>query len=437
METFVLLLFAAALLLCVIANLPLLIALVAGYIIFFSYGIYKKKTADELLRMSLSGIVTVKNVLILFIMIGMLTALWRMAGTIPAIVTYSSGFVKPSVMVLMAFLLNCLVSFLTGTAFGTSATMGVICMTIAVSMNMNPVFVGGAILSGVFFGDRCSPVSTSALLVAELTGTDIFKNIRLMMRTCLVPFLATCLVYIVLGQLTETAAYVDGGVGELFARQFKLGFLPLIPALLILVLSAFRVKVKMTMFLSILTAFVLSLLYQNRGIADILYAMVMGFQSSDPDVAAMLNGGGIRSMLNVTAIVCLSSCYAGIFEGTGLLDKLKIRMKAQSEKTSAYGCILGTSAAASLIACNQSLAIMLTHQVCNGLEKDNQKFAIILENTVVVVAALVPWSIACAVPLTSVSAPLTSVFAACYLYFLPLWNYYVTVRQSRSMRKAA
>lgn len=178
MESLVLALFVLTLIGCAILNQPLLLALLIGYFIFSLYGIIKKNSVTQMLKMSVSGISKVKNILILFIMIGMLTALWRTAGTLPTIVSYSAGMIRPSIMVLMAFLLNCLVSFLTGTSFGTVATMGVICMTMAASMNLNLVIVGGAILSGIYFGDRCSPVSSSALLVAELTKTDIFENIQ-------------------------------------------------------------------------------------------------------------------------------------------------------------------------------------------------------------------------------------------------------------------
>ena len=40
----------------------------------------------------------------------------------------------------------------------------------------------------------------------------------------------------------------------------------------------------------------------------------------------------------------------------------------------------------------------------------------------VVVAPLVPWSIAGGVPLASIAAPTASIFFACYLYLLPLWR---------------
>lgn len=46
--------------------------------------------------------------------------------------------------------MNCLVSFMTGTSFGTAATMGVISMTIAGTAGANPVISGGAVISGCF-----------------------------------------------------------------------------------------------------------------------------------------------------------------------------------------------------------------------------------------------------------------------------------------------
>ena len=51
--------------------------------------------------------------------------------------------------------------------------MGVITLSIGETLGISPLYSGGAILSGTYFGDRMSPVSTSALLVSVLTGTDI------------------------------------------------------------------------------------------------------------------------------------------------------------------------------------------------------------------------------------------------------------------------
>lgn len=428
MESLVLALFVLTLIGCAILNQPLLLALLIGYFIFFLYGIIKRNSVIQMLKMSVSGISKVKNILILFIMIGMMTALWRTAGTLPTIVCYSTGMIRPSIMVLMAFLLNCLVSFLTGTSFGTVATMGVICMTMAASMNLNPVIVGGAILSGIYFGDRCSPVSSSALLVAELTKTDIFENIRRMFKSAMVPFVATCVVYTVLGLFMGQDAAVATDIQGLFAQGFRLGWIPLLPAVLILVLAVLKVDVKISMFLSILASFVISLLVQQVEVKQVAQSLIWGYHSTNPAIAAMLNGGGVMSMVQVAAIVCLSSSYAGIFEGTGLLKHLKEKMEQFGERTSAYGCVLGTALVTVMIACNQSLPIILTSQICDTVEPDEQKLAIDIENTAVVLAPLIPWNIAGMVPLATISVPTVSILAACYLYMIPLWNWYVSGR---------
>ena len=315
-ETAVLVVFAVTLIGCILAGIPILAALALGYLIFFAYTLSRGYTVRDILGMSWKGIKTAKNILITFLLIGMLTALWRAAGTIPAIVSYCAGLMNPSVMILMAFLLNCLVSVLTGTAFGTAATMGVICMTMAKAMGCNEILTGGAILSGVFFGDRCSPVSTSALLVSELTHTNIFDNIRLMVRTAIVPLILTCAFYGVCGIAFPAAEAGNLSLTESFSGVFHLGLIPILPAVVIMVLSLFRVQVRMAMLASIMTALGVCLFWQHTDLFLIVEILVNGYQSLDPSISSMIDGGGIMSMVRVALIITISSSYSGIFEET-------------------------------------------------------------------------------------------------------------------------
>lgn len=421
MEVLTLGLFCGTLLLCILLGYSILYALVIGFLIFLLYGTHKGFSWKELAQISFTGVKTVKNILMTFLLIGMLTALWRAAGTIPVIVCYATQLIRPSIFLVMTFLLNCGVSVLTGTAFGTAATMGVICTTMAAAMQVNPVLVGGAVLSGVFFGDRCSPVSTSALLVSELTKTDIFRNIRNMVSSALIPFLGTCGVYTLLGFVSNPTGTIPN-LQALFGRAFSLHWVALLPALTILLLSYWKVPVKRAMLVSILTALPICVLVQGVPLSELVPLILTGYKSPDTEVAAMLNGGGITSMIHVAAIVCLSSAYSGIFQKTGLLNGAKHAISALSVRTTPYTATLCTSVLASMVACNQTLAVILTHQLCGDLEPEQEKLALTLEDSAVVVAPLVPWSIAGAVPLASIGAPTISILAACYLYLLPLWR---------------
>ena len=435
MEWMVLGLFCAGLLLCIVLDFSILYALGAGLVLFWLYGKYKGFSWGELFAMSLSGVKTVKNILITFLLIGLLTALWRDAGTIPVIVCYATRLIRPSIFLLMAFLLNCGVSVLTGTSFGTAATMGVICATMANTMGIDLVLVGGAMLSGVYFGDRCSPVSTSALLVAELTGTNIFRNIKGMIRTALIPFLITCGIYTLIGVFTSGSGQVPD-LQALFGREFTLTWVALLPAVVILVLSAMQVNVKTAMTLSILTALPISLLVQGTTLDQLPALLVTGYKAADPEVAAMINGGGITSMIRVACIITISSAFSGIFRSTGLLDSIKQVIARLAACTNPFAATLCTSVAAGMIACNQTLTIMLTNQLCEDLEPDNQKRAMDLENTAVVVAALVPWSIAGGVPLASIGAPTTSILFTFFLYLLPLWRLAVECTGRKMVKQA-
>lgn len=430
LEILVMLAFVMILMTCVALDISIVSALAAGYFIFFFYGMKQGHGAKKVFMMSVSGIKTVKKLLITFLLIGMVTGLWRAAGTIPVIIIYASKLIHPSAFILITFLLNGLVSVLTGTSFGTVATMGVICMTMARAMGIDPLFVGGAIISGIFFGDRCSPVSTSALLVSELTQTDLYENIRGMIKTAMVPTILTCLIYLGVG-------IFSGGNGEimnmetLFARSFYLHWSLVLPALAILILAAFRVKVKQTLGVSIVLAAVLALAVQKTEPFEVMKTMLSGFESPDPELAAMMNGGGVFSMVRTAVIVGLSSSFSGIFEGTGLLTSMKQYVARISKKATPFGATLIVSVMTSMISCNQTLATILSHQLCRDVESDNKEMAMDLENTVIVIAPLVPWSIAGAVPLAAIAAPTASLLAACYLYLVPDWNMLVHVKKTK------
>lgn len=432
LEIAVLLAFVAGLCICLSMGASILWALAAGYVIFCGYGWIRGYRVGQLLRMSFNGVKTVKNILVLFTLIGVITALWRAAGTIPVIVFWASSLIRPSAFLLITFLLNCLVSVLTGTSFGTGATMGVICMAMANAMGVSPFYTGGAILSGIYFGDRCSPVSSSANLVCVLTGTDIFDNMRGMIRTSLIPLALSCVIYYVVGQALPASGNAME-VETLFADSFRLHAAAVLPAAAILILSAFKINVKKTMAVSIGLAVLLCLFLQSFSLPQVVKMAIFGYRAPTPELAEMMDGGGLVSMIRVAVIVSLSSSYAGIFEGTGLLNSIRNRIAALSRRITVFGGVLAVSAITSMIACNQTLAIMLTYQLCRDTEPDAGQFALDLENTAVVISPLIPWSIAGAVPLAAVGAPVSSMMVACYLYLLPLCQ--LAVRVWREKRK--
>ena len=418
-------LFSLSLIICLLLKFSIVYALIIGYIIFISYGLIKGYNLKVLVKKSFEGMLTVKNILLVFILIGMITVLWRASGTIAFIVYMGSKLISPSILILITFLLCAMLSLLIGTSLGTAATIGVICFSIGKTMGINPYYIGGAVLSGIYFGDRCSPMSTSALLISELTKTNLYTNIKMMIKTSIIPFIVTCVFYLFLG-FKSTISPVSVDVTEIFKQNYNLNIVVIIPAILIIVLSLLKINVKKTMLISIVVSFIIAMFIQKESVVSLIKYCIFGYNNSNQELNLMMKGGGILSMINVGLIVGISSSYSGIFKETKILVPLKEYLKGFSEKTSNYFVIFLSSIISGAIACNQSLGIILTNELSEELV-DKQKRAIILENTVVLLAGLIPWNTAMVVPLRTLDVGIMSGFFAFYLYFLPLWNLIVGI----------
>lgn len=105
LEISVMVLFATCILACILSGHSLLLALLFGYCLFFGYGLKRNYSWQELLGFSWEGISTIRNILLTFILIGVITAMWRSSGTVAIIVYHAMDLISPDCMVLMTFLL--------------------------------------------------------------------------------------------------------------------------------------------------------------------------------------------------------------------------------------------------------------------------------------------------------------------------------------------
>lgn len=199
-------------------------------------------------------------------------------------------------------ILCALISYLTGTAFGTAATMGVICAALAAGMGIPAVYIGGAVISGLYFGDRCSPMSTSALLVSSLTGTDIYRNLGGMVKTSLVPFFVSVALYALLG-LGLHGSYDVSQMQALFSGAFKLTPSVLLPAAVIILLSLFKVNVKAAMGVSIFCSAAICIFVQGAAPAELISDAVFGFRPGSQQLSRSLAAGEYCPWRG-----CFSSC---------------------------------------------------------------------------------------------------------------------------------
>ncbi|MDO4787147.1 MAG: Na+/H+ antiporter NhaC family protein [Fretibacterium sp.] len=255
--------FAGTMIASLVCGFSMLWALSAGFLGFMGVGVCRGFAVSELLRMSWEGMRASLIVIRVMLTIGVLTGLWRSAGTFAVLTAWGLQLITPSMFVLAAFLLSCALSYAIGTSFGAAGTLGVALMTLARSGGVNELVVGGAILSGIYFGDRASPASSCANLVAALTGTELYDNVRLMMRTAFVPFLIALGFYLVLS-LNNPMLGTENPALTSMNLDFNMSPWAVLPAVLMLALPPLKVKIFHTFLASIACAFLCTLLLQGQ-----------------------------------------------------------------------------------------------------------------------------------------------------------------------------
>ena len=171
---------------------PILISL----LIFSIIAIRKGHALNKVIRMAYDGGKGSFIVIKILILIGIITASWMASGTVSGMVYYGIKFMNPKFFIVYSFIISTVVSYILGTAFGAVGTIGVSLMVMARAGGINPNIAAGAIIGGSYFGDRCSPMSSSAHLIANLTDTNLYENLKNMFKTSIIPYGISLLLYI-------------------------------------------------------------------------------------------------------------------------------------------------------------------------------------------------------------------------------------------------
>lgn len=428
----VFILFFISLLFSIYHDISIIYSLLLGLICFSLLSLRRGYTLSSLLGMMMTGSKKSLIVIKIFVLIGAITAVWRASGTISFIVYYAITFISAKYFILSAFLLCCLVSFLLGTSFGTVGTIGVVLMVLAKGGNVDINMTAGAIIAGAYFGDRCSPMSSSANLIASLTDTKLYININNMMKTSLLPFLISIIGYTYLSN-TNPLSFYDTQMTDEILKSFDISIITLFPAAVILLLAALRIDVKLSMGISIFSGILIGLFVQHLSISQMATYIMTGYTMEQGGFFAnIIQGGGLYSMLKVALIVLISSSYSGIFEETGLLQPIEQFFEGLSEKISVYPTTILSSIATAAFSCNQTLAVMLTHQFAYKIYEKKQRnkyqLALDMENTVIVLSAVIPWNIAGAVPAAALATDSAFIPYAFYLFLIPLVNLFFSCK---------
>ena len=403
---------------CMILKIDLIYGMLAGMFVFIAAALYSGFRLKQVIRMMWNGIRESFIVVGVLLIIGAMTGIWRGCGTISLLVVYGTNLIHPNLFILFAFLLPAAVSYLIGTSFGTSASIGVVMMTLCKMSGADPLLTAGAVMSGIFFGDRASPASSCAHLNAHLTKTEIYANVKAMLKDCIPALLITTGLYTVLSLLNPVRT-VDTHILAGLESEYHLSPLLLLPALIILISPLIKINIRYAMGISILCATILAVFLQGMSLSELLHTLILGYKAKG-ELGQLLSGGGLISMLHSCGMIIISATYSGIFNGTSLLSSAEELLEKLSARLSPFRLTALTSLPLIMFSCNQTLALMLHAPLIKPLYKKKgitkEKMMLDLSNTTVLFSALVPWCLACSMPLDMLDASPACLIYAFFLY---------------------
>lgn len=159
---------------------------------------------QEIMKTATDGVKGIMPAVIILAFAYSLNHLSQQLGTASYIVSITEGWMSASLLPLLTFLIAAVISFSTGTSWGTFAIM------IPLSVPMAFHFSGGeistvvlatiaAVAGGGVFGDHCSPLSDTSILASTGAASDHIDHIRTQLPYALTVACISAILYLAIG----------------------------------------------------------------------------------------------------------------------------------------------------------------------------------------------------------------------------------------------
>jgi NhaC family Na+:H+ antiporter len=370
-----------------------------------------------------TGIKHTKEVMWILALVGLTIPTWTASGTIPYMIDMGLSFINPSFYLTLSFVLAAVISMLLGTSTGTLSSVGIPLIGLGALLNIPLPMVAGALVSGAFVGDRTSPFSSANQLVAASTGVTVNRQFRALLPTTM-GAIGAALCFFMFTDMH--GGWHQSGTAS-FTPQFRSGFVYsgwlLLPIIVLLGSILIRMKTKYGFLLSITTAIVLGIVFQQVSLHDWLRHIWYGFHSS---AFASLQTKGLSNVVDLIILIGLAGAYNGILEHFRILQPYMQKLLGASSnslfsatiRTSLLGLGLG------LVACTQTLPIMMTGRSLLPFWEERfprTQLARVVADSSLILAAMVPWNMLAIICGTIVGVPVEQyLLYAPFLWALPL-----------------
>ncbi len=356
------------------------------------------------------------SAILILLLIGSLAGTWLLSGIVPAMIYYGLQILNPTIFLVAACVVSAIVSLATGSSWSTVATLGVALLGIGRTLGIPDGIIGGAIISGAYFGDKMSPLSDTTNLAPAMAGTDLFTHIRYLMWTTVPTMIITLIIFLIMGLTRSQDGVLQDIQPVLTAIDGTFNINPwlfIVPALVITLIIR-KVPALPALLTGSLAGALFALVFQPHIIYEVSgldgnflrAAYVATMKAMYTDIAittdhAMVNSllttGGMSGMLNTVWLIICAMIFGGVMESSGLLRRItESVIKLVHNTGSLVAATVGTCVFFNVTASDQYLAIVVPGRMFadtyrkRGLKPENLSRT--LESGGTVTSVLVPWN---------------------------------------------
>ncbi len=397
--------------------------------------------------------------ILILLLIGSLAGTWLLGGIVPAMIYYGLQILNPTIFLLAACVVSAVVSLATGSSWSTVATLGVALLGIGRALGIPDGVIGGAIISGAYFGDKMSPLSDTTNLAPAMAGTDLFTHIRYMAWTTIPSITISLIIFLVIGLYTYSATEYNDISPVLIAISDTFTVTPvlfLVPGLVIFLIIK-KVPALPALFFGTIAGAICALIFQPQIIKQVsgmedhfhvaAYIAIMKSMYTDITVNtnhemvnSLLETGGMRGMLNTVWLIMCAMIFGGIMESSGLLHRITVAVIKLAHNTgSLVASTAGTCIFFNITASDQYLSIVVPGRMFAETYRERglkpQNLSRTLEDSGTVTSVLVPWNTCGATQATVLGIPTLAFLPYCFFNiispFMTIVFAYLNIRISR------
>jgi len=152
-----------------------LLAIATAVILLLRDDRYTLKSLTETSYRGMSELLPVVSIILLAFALG---ASMQALGTGPFIAGLISQALPFWLIAPVVFITAGIISFTTGTSWGTFGILIPVAIPIALTTDLSPSLLLAAVLGGGVFGDHCSPISDSTVLASLAAGCEHLEHVR-------------------------------------------------------------------------------------------------------------------------------------------------------------------------------------------------------------------------------------------------------------------